>query len=175
MPIGTANASNPRIDRVIIRLDWTANTIQLAVLRGTPATSPTAPALTQNSSRWEISLAQILVGANVSTIVAGNVTDERNYVKNANVDEEDWMNLTLQNSWVSFGAPYFTPSFRKNNFDEVELKGSVKSGVVTGGTPIATLPAGYRPPNDRTYSVICNNGTSDIVGRITLKANGEYA
>lgn len=85
LAIGNASSTNPRIDRIIIRLDWTANTIQLAVLQGTPAVSPSAPDITQNTSRWEISLAQILVGANVFTIPAGNVTDERKYAQNQSV------------------------------------------------------------------------------------------
>lgn len=85
LPISTADVTNPRIDRVIIRVDWTANTITLSVLQGTPAVSPAAPALTQNTSRWEISLAQILVGANASTIASGNVTDERVYAGNQSV------------------------------------------------------------------------------------------
>jgi hypothetical protein len=79
LAIGTADPSNPRIDRVIIRLDWTANTIDLAVIQGTPAASPELPVITQNSSRWEIPLAQIRVNAGVTTIVAGDVTDDRDF------------------------------------------------------------------------------------------------
>jgi hypothetical protein len=79
LPISSSPPTNPRIDRVIIRLDWTSNTIQFAVLQGTPASIPTAPVLTQNSSRWEISLAQVVVNASATTISAGNVTDERVY------------------------------------------------------------------------------------------------
>ncbi|MBT2656611.1 hypothetical protein J7E81_15435 [Bacillus sp. ISL-18] len=82
LPITTADTTNPRIDRVIIRLDWTANTIQLAVLQGVPAISPVAPALTQNVSRWEISLAQVSVGTNVSTITSGSVIDDRVFTSN---------------------------------------------------------------------------------------------
>ncbi|MEJ5222856.1 MAG: hypothetical protein WHV44_00250 [Anaerolineales bacterium] len=77
LPISAAHATLNRIDRVVVRLNWTTNTIALAVLTGTPASTPTAPALTQSSTIWEISLAQVYVGAAVSTIAAGNVTDER--------------------------------------------------------------------------------------------------
>lgn len=77
LAIGAANSTNPRIDRVIVRLDWITGTIQLAVLQGVAAVSPSVPALTQNSSRWEISLAQVRVNANTATIAPGNVTDER--------------------------------------------------------------------------------------------------
>lgn len=81
LAIGSTDATNPRIDRVIIRLDWTENTIQLAVLQGTAATSPTAPALTQNTSRWEIALAQVTVNAGATTITASDVTDEREFAR----------------------------------------------------------------------------------------------
>ncbi|MES2405559.1 MAG: hypothetical protein V4567_14660, partial [Pseudomonadota bacterium] len=50
---------NPRIDRVVLRADFVNNNIVLDVLQGTPAVSPAAPALTQNTSIWEISLAQM--------------------------------------------------------------------------------------------------------------------
>lgn len=80
--LSTADASNPRLDRIILRLDRGANTITLTKLTGTPAGSPSAPALTQNSSIWEISLAQVYVAATDTLIAAGDVTDEREYVGN---------------------------------------------------------------------------------------------
>lgn len=78
LTISAASSTNPRIDRVVLRLDPTANSIALAVLTGTPAASPTAPALTQTDAGvYEISLAQVLVPAAAVSIIAGNVTDER--------------------------------------------------------------------------------------------------
>lgn len=81
LAISTADASNPRIDRIIIRLDWTENTIGLAVLQGIAATSPTVPAVTQNTSRWEIPSAQVRVNAGALTIAAADITDEREYAR----------------------------------------------------------------------------------------------
>lgn len=80
LSISAADPADDRIDRVILRADFTANTIALAILEGTPAGAPTAPSLTQSSSRWEITLAQVAVGAGVSTIAAANVTDERTFI-----------------------------------------------------------------------------------------------
>ena len=77
--LNTADATNPRIDRIILKLDRGANTITLTKLTGTPAGSPSAPALTQNSTIWEISLAQVYVAATDTLIAAGDVTDERTY------------------------------------------------------------------------------------------------
>lgn len=80
LPISPADPNNPRIDRVILRLDTTTKNIQLAVIQGTPAATPTFPSLTQNAGRWEITLAQVRVDKGVSTIAAGKVTDERVYI-----------------------------------------------------------------------------------------------
>lgn len=49
--------SLPRLDLLVLRLDMTAKTITAAILQGTPAASPVLPAVTQNSTTWEIPLA----------------------------------------------------------------------------------------------------------------------
>lgn len=74
----STNASgNPRIDRVILRNDFVNNRIELDVLTGTAAASPAAPSLTQSSSVWEISLAQVAIANGYSTIAAADVSSER--------------------------------------------------------------------------------------------------
>ncbi len=77
--ISTADATYPRIDRVVLRLDTVANTISLVVLQGLPAASPTPPSLTQTSAQWDLPLAQITVDAAVATIAAAKVKDERQW------------------------------------------------------------------------------------------------
>ena len=47
LPLTTANGSNPRIDRVVVRLSMISRSIQLAVVDGTPAATPAAPSLTR--------------------------------------------------------------------------------------------------------------------------------
>jgi microcystin-dependent protein len=78
--ISAADATNPRIDRVVLRLvpGTTPRGITAEVLEGAPAASPAAPALTQNAATWEISLAQIAVGVGATSIATANITDERN-------------------------------------------------------------------------------------------------
>ncbi len=78
--IGAADPDNPRIDRIILRLDTVTNLkISIEVLEGTPAAEPTPPTLTQTANIYEISLAKVLVGATVTSIVNANITDEREY------------------------------------------------------------------------------------------------
>jgi hypothetical protein len=76
--ITAANPTNPRIDRICVTVSdsaytGTTNTIAFNVVAGTPAGSPVAPATPTNS----ISLATVLVGAGVTTILNANITDTR--------------------------------------------------------------------------------------------------
>lgn len=74
----TGNASgNPRIDMVVARADFVNDRIELDVLAGTPAVTPAAPALTQNTVMWEIPLAEVAVAAGATSIVTANITDLR--------------------------------------------------------------------------------------------------
>lgn len=70
---------NPRIDRVVLRLnlDAAACRISAELLKGAEAASPAAPALTRTSKIWEISLARIAVGVGASVIDADDIADER--------------------------------------------------------------------------------------------------
>jgi hypothetical protein len=78
LTVTTADPTNPRIDRVVMTIrdayyTGVNNDVIFQVLAGTPAGSPTAPATPANS----ISLATIAVGAAVTSITAGNITDTR--------------------------------------------------------------------------------------------------
>jgi hypothetical protein len=76
----SAASSLPRIDVLVLKLDPTANSIVLNVVAGTANASPTVPSLTQTDEGvYMLPLAQILVGANVTTISAGSVTDVRTF------------------------------------------------------------------------------------------------
>lgn len=77
--LAVANPTNPRIDTVVLRLDPETNNILLAVLTGTPAASPTAPALTQTDAGvYEKALADILVPPTAG--IPGTITDRRNFM-----------------------------------------------------------------------------------------------
>lgn len=73
-----ANASNARIDRVVLRLDRTiaARNILPMVLIGEPGTEQ-PPELTRTSNIWEISLARVRVPAGAAVIYPAYITDER--------------------------------------------------------------------------------------------------
>ena len=75
--LATASGVNPRIDRVVVRFSAVERRIYLAVLTGTPAETPTAPALTRSNDTYELGLADILVPKGSVSIPALNITDTR--------------------------------------------------------------------------------------------------
>lgn len=79
LALATADATNPRLDVVVLRLDPVANSIIVAVKTGTPASSPVAPALVQTDSGvYEFALANVLVPATAG--VPSTITDRREYM-----------------------------------------------------------------------------------------------
>lgn len=86
-------ASNPRIDRVVMRANWAAQTVRITRIAGTEAASPIAPALTQTANTtWDIPLYQV----RITTGGVITLTDERAYCKHPGV--YGW--LQQANTWV---------------------------------------------------------------------------
>lgn len=84
LPVTPSNASLPRIDRVVGRIldgtvtGTTTNRVaDLVVLPGTPATTPSPPALPVDGSFYV--LAEITVPAGASSIINGNIADRRQF------------------------------------------------------------------------------------------------
>lgn len=92
LSLATADATNDRIDTVVLRLDPTANSIVLAVKTGTPAGSPVAPTLVQTDAGiFEQALADVLVPATAG--VPSTITDRREFMG------------TRLGSWDTAGRP----------------------------------------------------------------------
>lgn len=71
-----APAVSTRIDRVVLRKDWAAQTVRIAILTGIEGGG--VPALTQtDGTTWEIPLAQV----SITTASAITLTDERTFAR----------------------------------------------------------------------------------------------
>jgi hypothetical protein len=76
-----ASGTASRVDRVVLKLDPAANSITLAVKTGAAGSTP--PALTQTDTGiYEMTLARVTVGANVTSISAASVQGERKFIGN---------------------------------------------------------------------------------------------
>jgi hypothetical protein len=81
LTVADNTSGQPRIDRVVAKFNLTNRKIEFAVRQGSSSDSPSPPDLIQNSSTWELSLAQIYLANGFSTITTGVITDERDSVE----------------------------------------------------------------------------------------------
>lgn len=85
LPMADNTASFPRMDRVVVRVDWAAHTARLAIKTGRPSPLPAPPELTQVIGEvYEMSLARIWVAAGFDSATSGfEVLDERVFANTA--------------------------------------------------------------------------------------------
>jgi hypothetical protein len=144
-----ASAANPRIDLVVLRLDPTANSITLAVVAGTAAVTPAAPALTQTETgTYELAIGQVTVPGSATTIAAGNVSDIRPFMgaqfavwttatrPSAPVVPTAGLNTTtgVPEFWTGSAWSVFTPSVTAAMITNAEQANLVTGKIRAGGT-----------------------------------------
>jgi len=150
-------SGNPRIDIICIKVDPTAtpddegnNVAELIAVEGTPAVSPTAPAVPDN----HLKLAEVAVSNGFSSIVDADITDSRTNVY-LNVNYDGWNKVT--NTWTRTGDFAFT------------IAGNVTS-VYRKGTKVR-----YKDGSSYEYGVIGSSVYSSPNTTITLITNSDYA
>lgn len=77
LTLPAADATNPRYDRVVARLDLNQRTTFLTVVKGTAATVPNIPAIMRDGNTYDLCLAVIVVKASATTITQADITDTR--------------------------------------------------------------------------------------------------
>lgn len=82
IPVAANASGNPRIDLIILEVDFNAQTVRLDILQGTPAPSPAVPSLTQNALVWQIPLASLTAASGFVSIAF--VSDLRQYCNTPN-------------------------------------------------------------------------------------------
>lgn len=76
---GTNVSAFTRIDRIVLKADWNANTLTLIIKAGTPSANPQPPSLTKQlpwlttAGVWEMSLAQLTVAPGQGDFLAGQI------------------------------------------------------------------------------------------------------
>jgi len=163
LAITTADPTNDRIDRVAVKLDTGANTVDLVVVTGTPAGSPTPPTLTDTATVKYLSLGQVLVDAAASSILAGKITDERTYsysdveVTPGGLNLADGGELT-----ISTGAVTVSPSSGEG-FYQIDTESDASTddlATINGGADGDVIV--IRPENDAREVVLVETGNIQL-------------
>jgi hypothetical protein len=82
LTLAAANGSNPRLDRIVARLTPDDQEIRVAVVTGTPAATPSLPALTQTADTYEIDLAWVWVATSAVSVAQSRIWDQREFASN---------------------------------------------------------------------------------------------
>lgn len=155
LTVPLANAGYPRIDRVVVTwatVDYSVKP-SIEILSGTAASNPTAPALTNNTLKRQISLAQIYVGAAASKITAANITDER----------LDSTVCGLVTDWVSVDTTTMQQQFKEFLQQVKEELNDINAGTA------AMLRSTYDPQNRRKDIFKAIEGTAAVyTAKLTL-------
>lgn len=75
--LDSASGSLSRIDRLVFRLDTNNRLMQFAVLKGTPGSTPVAPALQRSGGIYDMCLAEIRIPASATALTQSNILDTR--------------------------------------------------------------------------------------------------
>ena len=188
LAIAAANPTNARIDRVVIAVQdsyysGANNQVLYQVVTGTPSGSPVAPSAPANS----ITLAYVLVGAGVTTIVDANITDTRTFAKMADVNITA-TNVAANSLTVDTINLQTGKAIRINDSTGSQVFAISPAGVLTFADGSLQSTAATYDPNivvntqtGTTYSVLasdaqkiitCNN-SSDIT--VTINSNATTA
>lgn len=110
LALDAADALLTRMDRVVMYCDYTAREMGIEVKKGTPAATPSAPALVRTDSRYELSLAVITIAKQKTSITNAEIQDTR-----ADTNVCGWVTglieqvdtATLYQQWQSAYSQYY--------------------------------------------------------------------
>jgi hypothetical protein len=142
----TSGNPNPRIDRLVMRLDMNAKTIAPYQIVGTPAASPSVPSLVRTDTVVDLPLCRYTMPGSASAQNPGGIVDERLVLPSG-----QWVTV-----WTSAPAYEFAPSFVDT---WTTLPGA---GVSTPPVPVGqTLEVDFTAPT-------CNAGSGFMTMRLTM-------
>lgn len=82
-----------------------------------------------------------------------------------------WHDPIFQSSWGTFSVDWSKPGYRRNSDRSVSVRGIVSGGTYTSGTPIFTLPVGYRPPRHCVFSAVVGQYANGSAMRTAIQVN----
>ena len=77
IPITASHVTLPRYTAIMVRLDYSARTISIIAVDGTPASSPAKPEPSQTATVKDLVLAYIYITAGATAIPQANIQDQR--------------------------------------------------------------------------------------------------
>lgn len=145
---GVANGNtNPRIDRLVLRLSYSGDAVTAQIKQGTPASNPQPPILQQDDSTYEIGVAQARCPGSGSAQNYSNLVLEPIWT-----DVGAWVSYTP--TWVgldTLGSAVSAGRYKRLASGLIVVEGSIVAAgntVLGNGAITATLPVPARDPGN---------------------------
>lgn len=113
-----------------------------------------------------------LVEGNKNALARISVVESQMQMKEPSTPQ--WITPALLNGWVPYGAA-FPIGYSKDDAGNVWIKGLVKGGTVSNNPEtgvIFVLPKGYRPAEQKSFSVRSDTTSQSVLGAIILEPDG---
>lgn len=167
LTIATANATNPRIDLVIAKVQDSyysggTDSASITVVTGTAAASPVDPTLPENA----LVLARVRVGAAVSSITTSNISDTRTRAASGS---ESYNRTGFKNQIINgdfrinqrgFSSSTTSGAYGFDRWQQVNSGGTVTYSAQT--FTVGTSLGEYQPQNFARLAVSGQSGASDF-------------
>ena len=142
-----AHATLPRIDSIILVVDEQARTNSITYKQGTPASTPSAPALTNTETLHEYRIANVAIAATATSISSADIT-----------------NVVGTNE-----TPYATLSDMNIDYNTVANRPSINGILLSGNKTTANLNISYNDlTNKPTYETLSSKPS---INGVTLSGN----
>lgn len=154
LTLDAADVSLNRIDRIVFKLDKTNRNMSIVIKKGTPATSPVAPAIIRDETIKEYSLATIYIAKQTTTITQSVITDTRLDSAVCGkvaclIDQVDTSDLYAQ--WQDAFIRYFEDSTKQFNTWFTEVKDTLATAIV-----LQQYESSYITTEDNTTEIPIN-------------------
>ena len=156
LSLSAADVLLNRIDAIIFYVDYDLREMGIEVKEGTEATTPSAPALQRDSSRYEMCLAQITVNKQTTAITTAMIKDTRGnsslcgYVQGL-IQQVD--TTTLFNQWQAAFSDWFSEV--QSQFTEGKLFKKFEGIVTTASDGVTTFNVlDYVPTFSYVYDIL---------------------
>jgi hypothetical protein len=172
VPLATADATNPRIDLIVAQVydkqadGGTRYGWQPVPVTGTPASSPTAPAVPPNA----LLLAEVRVNAGAASVSASNITDRRILSGTGDVPKWDFSGTPSTAQTVASGATAkYTPA---TTFQLIGMGSTATVGEVVCRTPgrysvhFAVMLAASTAVGNRAAVIELRNSAGTLLRRV---------
>lgn len=176
LAIGNNLSGSTRIDRVVLHLDRSGNSVVAQILVGTPGAG--APALTQVAGgTWDLSLAQVTVASGATGILDANVADEHvamagnSYANRTHTIGQLLINPSFEDSTSIFATPKAATTVDSVMFGSWRFYKAHASDTFTAVLDQTTVDTAYGGTTSLKLVKTSTNGTGIVYQYVPARLN----